>query len=66
VKGVPLHARVMHVQAGPSSMTSVVATEQVMVDRQQDQLVVNGLQHEMQCGQAFAMTWTLTDNTALV
>ncbi|DBB03399.1 TPA: hypothetical protein ACH3X3_010764 [Trebouxia sp. C0006] len=38
----------------------------VMVDRQQDQLVVNGLQHEMQCGQAFAMTWTLTDNTALV
>jgi len=39
---------------------------QVMVDRQQDQLVVNGLQHEMQCGQAFAMTWTLTDNTALV
>ena len=28
VKGVPLHARVMHVQAGPSSMTSVVATEQ--------------------------------------
>ena len=37
---------------------------QVMVDRHQDQLVVNGIRHEMQCGQAFAMTWTLTDTTA--
>ena len=39
---------------------------QVMVDRQQDQLVVNGIRHQMQYGQAFAMTWTLTENTALV
>ena len=28
VKGVPLHAKVVHVQAGPPSMTSIVATEQ--------------------------------------
>ncbi len=39
---------------------------QVMFDRQQDQLVVTGIQHEMQCGQAFAMTWTLAEDTALV
>jgi hypothetical protein len=37
-----------------------------MVDRQQDQLVVTGIRHEMQCDQAFAMTWTLAANTALV
>ena len=38
---------------------------QVMLDRQQDQLAVTGVHHEMQCGQAFAMTWT-HENTALV
>ncbi|KAL0022358.1 hypothetical protein WJX77_003500 [Trebouxia sp. C0004] len=66
VKGLPLHAKVVHVQAGPTSMTSLVTPQQVMVDRRQEQLVVTGIRHEMQCDQAFAMTWTLATNTAMV